>query len=88
VAPFALLGFLGASAVLTPVSPLYAAVFIVQVTTYALAVTGWLLGERLRSRMTTVPLLFVMLNSAALLGLMEFVRLRAGAEPHRLWIKP
>jgi hypothetical protein len=66
-------------------APAYAAAFLLQATVYSLAGVGWLLGNRVHLRVTTVPLTFVMLNYAAVLGLMEFVRLRDGAEVHRLW---
>jgi hypothetical protein len=85
IAPFALIGLLLSSGALTLTSPWYAAVWAAQVIAYTLAALGWLLGAH--SRVTTVPLTFVMLNSAALLGFMEFVRLREDGQPHRLWLK-
>jgi biofilm PGA synthesis N-glycosyltransferase PgaC len=84
-APFALIGLLLSSAMLALSAPAYAAAFLLQATVYSLAGVGWLLGNRVHLRVTTVPLTFVMLNYAAVLGLMEFVRLRDGAEVHRLW---
>jgi biofilm PGA synthesis N-glycosyltransferase PgaC len=87
VAPFALIGLLLSSAVLAVNSPWYAAVWAAQMIAYTLAGLGWLLGTRAHSRLTTVPLTFVMLNSAALLGFMEFVRLREDRPQHRLWLK-
>jgi biofilm PGA synthesis N-glycosyltransferase PgaC len=86
-APFALFGLLLSSAVLAPSAPSFAAAFVLQVGAYGLAAMGWLMGDRVRTRLTTVPLTFVMLNLAAVLGLLEFMRLREGSPVHRLWTK-
>ena len=87
LAPFALLALFASGAVLAFSSPVYGAAFVLQVLCYGLAGIGWTARHRaVRSRLTTVPLTFVMLNSAALLGLIEFLRLERGAGGQELWV--
>ena len=87
LAPFALLALFASGAVLAFSGPVYGGAFVLQVLCYGLAGMGWAARHRaVRSRFTTVPLTFVMLNSAALLGLIEFVRLERGAG-RDLWVR-
>lgn len=86
--PFALVGLLISSAVLAPSSPAYAIALVVQLAGYSLAGIGWYLRHtKLSTRVTSVPLTFVMLNAAALLGLLHFLRLRKGGRELDLWVK-
>jgi cellulose synthase/poly-beta-1,6-N-acetylglucosamine synthase-like glycosyltransferase len=87
-APFCLIALMIASTVLSTVSALYAALFLAQLIAYGLAFAGWLLDGRRASRFTTVPLTFVMLNAAAVVALVQFLRLRSGMPTHAVWAKP
>jgi cellulose synthase/poly-beta-1,6-N-acetylglucosamine synthase-like glycosyltransferase len=86
IAPFALIVLFLTSAALATVATGYAVFFALQAVFYALAVTGWS-AEREPPRLTSVPLTFFMLNMAAIVALVEYLRLRRGAEPHRLWVR-
>lgn len=85
LAPFFLLGLLGASAAL-PAGRVYAVALGVQMVGYGLAWLGWHLRRfDVRVPVLSVPATFVMLNYAALLGLAFFLKRRC--EGHDIWVK-
>jgi cellulose synthase/poly-beta-1,6-N-acetylglucosamine synthase-like glycosyltransferase len=55
-------------------SPMYAAIFGLQLVAYALAAAGWISGGRLHGRLVRVPLYFSLLNLAAGAALIDFIR--------------
>lgn len=55
-------------------SPLYSAVFGVQLAAYGLAALGWLSGGRIRAKFVFVPFYFSLVNIAAGAALVEFLR--------------
>jgi cellulose synthase/poly-beta-1,6-N-acetylglucosamine synthase-like glycosyltransferase len=59
---------------LLAVSPVYAAIFGLQLAAYALAALGWLSGGRTRARLVFVPFYFALVNLAAGAALAGFVR--------------
>jgi hypothetical protein len=84
LAPFFLIALLGTSAVLA--HGIYGVALGVQLAGYALAWAGW----QLRSADVRIPLMsvlttFVMLNYAALLGMLLFLKGRCGRQD--LWVK-
>lgn len=83
LAPFFLVPLALASAVLAPRGGLFAAAAIAQAAFYLLAAAGWLLRRTPagRSRLLSVPSYFVMVNAAALLGVLSVLR----GERRRAW---
>jgi len=65
---------LASSAVLAPLSSLYAAIFGAQVGAYALAVAVWLSGGELQLRPARVAFYFSLVNIAAGAALIDFLR--------------
>lgn len=55
-------------------SPVYAAIFGLQLAAYTLAAVGWLSGGRIRLRLVFVPFYFSLVNVAAGAALVGFVR--------------
>lgn len=53
---------------------LYTTLFLAQVGFYALALIGWLAGGRIRLRLVFVPFYFCLVNAAAGVALIRFVR--------------
>jgi len=82
-APFALLALLFANLALTEGAYLY--LLSAQVTGYAMAVAGWGLNRMgVRERWTTAAYTFCLLNAAALVGAVQFLR---GSMTTALWDK-
>lgn len=87
LAPFGLLALL-ASSVLLASGP-YAVARWLQIVFYCLAWVGWHMRRfAWRIPLTSVPLTFVMLNYAAVLGLVRFLRdWRGGRGDMEIWVK-
>lgn len=68
-----LAGALVCSAVLAG-NPVYAALFVAQLTGWTLAAVGWLSGGRIRRRVVFVPFYFSLINLAAGAALVGFLR--------------
>jgi cellulose synthase/poly-beta-1,6-N-acetylglucosamine synthase-like glycosyltransferase len=83
LAPFFLVPLALSSAALAPRGGLYAAAAAAQALFYLLAAAGWLLRRAPagRSRLFSVPSFFVMVNAAALLGVLSVLR----GERRRSW---
>ena len=87
LAPFGLLALLAASVLLA--SGPYAVTLWLQIVFYGLAWAGWHMRHLAwRIPLTSVPLTFVMLNCAAVLGLVQFLRGWCGGHGETdLWVK-
>ena len=85
--PYALIALFVTSAMLAEDDPAFAFLCAAQVVFYVLAAAGWAFGSRRSVRLTAVPLTFVMLNVAAIFGLIQFVRLQRGVAAHHVWAR-
>jgi cellulose synthase/poly-beta-1,6-N-acetylglucosamine synthase-like glycosyltransferase len=68
-----LAGALVCSAVMAPSSPLYAALFSLQLAAYALAAIGYLSKGGIRLRLVFVPFYFALINIAAATAVFDFL---------------